>query len=149
MKNNTQDPLLFQFFNEVGIIEQLVRTNFESALPDGLKMSQFVVLNHLLRLDGEFSPNRLANALQVTKGAITNTLQRLESRGLVRINADPSDGRGKLVNLTAAGRKVREQCIRNISPLIADLNANFGEARFLKALPLLEEVRKYLDQRRS
>ena len=149
MSKKLHDPLLFRFFNEIGIIEQLGRAKFESVLPDGLKMSQFAVLNHLVRLDGDWNPVRLANAFQVTKGAMTNTVQRLESRGLVKVVSDPRDGRGKLVRLTAAGRKIREQCIRNTNPMLDELAARFDKKRFANALPLLEEVRKYLDEHRT
>lgn len=149
MPKQTEDPLLFRFFTEVGIIEQLARAALEHALPDDLKMSQFIVLNHLVRLGGDWNPARLANAFQVTKGAITNSLQRLESRGLVRIVPDPNDGRGKLVSLTAKGRSKREQCVRSIQPLLAELQRTFGEQRFVEVLPLLEEVRRYLDERRA
>ncbi len=148
MAGKTADPLLFRFFNEVGIIDQLARARLEQALPDGLKMSQFVVLNHLVRLGGAWSPARLANAFQVTKGAITNSLQRLEARGLVKVVPDPRDGRGKLVSLTPAGRKTRGQCVAAIQPLLVEMQRTFGEKRFEEALPLLEEVRKYLDANR-
>ena len=149
MNTPSQDPLLFRFFTEVGIIEQLVRTKLESVLPDGLKISQFIVLNHLVRLGGEWSPARLASAFQVTKAAITNTLKRLESRGLVAIAPDPNDGRGKLVSLTAAGQDMRQRCVHNIEPFLVDLKNEFSDQRFAKALPLLEELRKYLDQQRG
>lgn len=149
MTGKSQDPLLFRFLNEVGIIQQLARAKLESVLPDDLKMSQFIMLNHLVRLGDNWSPVRLANSFQVTKGAITNTLQRLETRGLVTVVSDPSDGRGKLVRLTAAGRNMREQCLHNIGPLLVDLEQNIGEKRFATALPVLEEVRKYLDDHRD
>jgi len=149
MARKAQVPLLFRFPNEVGIIEQLARAKLESVLPIGLRMSQFIVHNHLVRLGGDWSPARLANAFQVTKGAITNTLQRLQSRGLVKIVSHPGDGRGKLVCVTAAGRDMRKQCVRSINPLLGDLQAKFGEKRVADALPLLEEVRKYLDEQRS
>ena len=74
---------------EIGIIDQLSSARLESVLPDGLKMSHFIVLNHLVRLEGNWSPVRLASAFQVTKDAITNTLKKLEKRGLVSIEADP------------------------------------------------------------
>lgn len=149
MTGKTRDPLVFQFLTEVGIVDQLARARLESVLPDGLKISQFIVLNHLMRLGGDWSPARLASAFQVTKGAITNTLQRLESRGLVTVLPDPDDGRGKLVRLTAAGRKMRARAVRNVEPLLADLEAKFGEGHFARALPLLEELRKYLDDHRA
>ncbi len=148
MTKNPRTPSLFQFFNEIGIIDQLSRAKLERVLPDGLKISQFAVLNHLVRLDGKWSPARLANAFQVTKAAMTNTLQRLDSRGLIKIEADPDDGRAKLVSLTVAGREMREQCIGNIEPFLADINQQFSQERILDALPLLEEIRIYLDEHR-
>ena len=69
MVEPAEDPPAFRLFTEIGIIEQLARNRLERGLPDGLKVSQFVVLNHLVRLGGEWSPARLANAFQVTKGA--------------------------------------------------------------------------------
>jgi len=143
------DPLLFRFFNEVGIIEQLSRSAFERVLPDGLKISQFSVLNHFARLGGERSPAALARAFQVTKGAMTNTLQRLEARGLVTVRPDPRDGRGKLVTITPEGRRVRDRCIAATVPMAADLRARFGDAAFGDALPFLAEVRSYLDAARD
>nr|MBC8240058.1 MarR family transcriptional regulator [Alphaproteobacteria bacterium] len=90
MVEPTEDPLAFRFFTEIGIIEQLARNRLERVLPDGLKVSQFIVLNHLVRLGGEWNPARLAAAFQVTKGAMTNNLQRLEQRRLVQVLANPA-----------------------------------------------------------
>lgn len=143
------DPIAFRLFTEIGIIEQLVRNRLERSLPDDLKMSQFVVLNHLVRLGGEWNPARLASAFQVTKGAMTNTLQRLEKRGLLRVVADPNDGRGKLVSITEAGRKMRAVCLECIGPLLTDLSKVLSEAEYSLALPILEKVRRYLDTHRS
>ena len=143
------DPIAFRLFTEIGIIEQLARNRLERGLPDGLRMSQFVVLNHLVRLGGEWSPARLADAFQVTKGAMTNTLQRLEKRGLVRVLADPSDGRGKPVGITEAGRDMRARCVESIGPLFADLSRELSDKDFALVLPVLGKVRKYLDSHRS
>ncbi len=148
MSETNQDPLIFRFFTEIGIIEQLARAKLERVLPEGIKISQFTVLNHLARLHGKWSPARLAGAFQVTKAAMTNTLQRLESRDLIKIEADPSDGRGKLISLSQAGRKMREKCIANIGPLLVEMEKEFGEQKFIIALPFLEEIRSYLDEHR-
>ncbi len=148
-ENQSEDPLAFRLFTEIGIIDQLARNQLERGLPDGLKVSQFVVLNHLVRLGGEWSPARLANAFQVTKGAMTNTLQRLEKRGLVRVSADPRDGRAKRVIITRAGRHMREQCVKSVSPMLANLSREISGKDFALALPVLEKIRKYLDSHRS
>lgn len=149
MAESTEDPIAFQLLTEIGIIEQLARNRLERSLPDGLKISQFIVLNHLVRLGGEWSPVRLANAFQVTKGAMTNTLQRLEKRDLLRVVPDPRDGRGKLVSITAAGRKMRTRCIECINPLLTELSGEILDEDILAALPVLEKFRKYLDTHRS
>ena len=148
MSETRQDPVLFLFFTEIGIIEQLTRARLEKVLPDNMKMSHFALLNHLVRLGGEWSPARLAAALQVTRAAITNTLNRLEARGLVEIETDPDDGRAKLVSLTAAGKSRRDACVDKIKPLLVELEERFGREFFAKVLPQLQELRIYLDQHR-
>ncbi len=149
MTNKASDPLLFTFFNEVGIIEQLARNSIERVLPDGLKLSQFSVLNHFARLGLTQNPVELARAFQVTKGAMTNTVQRLEERGLVDVSPDPNDGRGKLVRITDEGRRVRESCLAAAGPLLAELEKEFGKEDFSAALPFLQKLRAYLDQARD
>ncbi len=149
MANPKTDPLPFVVFNEIGIIEQLARTRFERVLPDGLKVSHFSVLNHFVRLGGTRSPAELARAFQVTKGAMTNTIQRLEARGLVTVRPDPRDGRGKLVEITPAGRRVREQCVAALGPLLADVQAAFPREEFARTLPFLQALRAHLDRARD
>ena len=90
---------LFTLFNEIGIISQLSSARLARMLPHGLTVAQFSVLNHLVRLEGDWSPARLAAAFQVTKGTMTSTLQRLVAKGLISLEPDPSDGRAKHVKL--------------------------------------------------
>lgn len=149
MTESNDVPTAFQAFTEISIIEQLSRNELERQLPDGLKMSQFGVLNHLDRLGGEWSPLRLANAFQVTKGAMTNTLQRLEKRGLISIQSDPNDGRGKLVSLTKLGRETRHVCIKSVGSMLTDLSAEISDEELAEIIPTLQKLRKFLDERRS
>ncbi len=145
----SEDPLGFRFFNEIGIIEQLARNRFERVLPDGLKVPHFSVLNHLVRLGDGRSPLRLARAFQVTKSTMTNTLQRLEARGLVRIAPDPDDGRGKLVYLTPAGRRIRQKSIKALTPVLAEVEALLGRKALAGTLPVLQRLRAHLDAARN
>ena len=143
------DPVAFAVLNEIGIIEQLARNRFERTMPDGLKLPHFSVLNHLVRLGGEWSPVRLARAFQVTKGAMTNTLQRLEARGLIEIRPDPADGRGKLVSITHEGRRARDAAVGALAPALGKLRAAIPDEDFARALPFLTQLRTYLDQERE
>lgn len=144
-----EGPALFAVFTEISIIEHLARTALERALPDGLKASHFGVLNHMVRLGDGQSPVDIARAMQVNRGAMTNTLRRLEARGLVAVGPDPEDGRGKRVTLTPAGRAAREAGIGVAMGIVADLDLDgrLGAA-LLTALPALRELRSALDRKR-
>ena len=142
------DPILFRVFNEIGIIEQLARAAFEKVMPHGLKVSQFAVLNHLVRLGDGARPVDLARACQVTKGAMTNTLSRLEALEFIRLAPDSTDGRGKVVLLTPAGRAARMKAVQALAPALDELDTEIGAARFDAALPFLIDLRKALDDKR-
>lgn len=144
------DPTAFVFFNEVAIIEHLSRTAAERVLPEGLSLAGFTVLNHMVRLGHERrAPAQIANAVQVTKGAMTGTLKRLEAGGWVRIDPDPDDGRGKTVTLTPAGLAVREAAIANLGLLFGELLKAVDEAALATVLPTLQHVRRVLDAARD
>lgn len=57
---------------------------------------------------------------------MTSTLQRLEGKGLVAIEADAADGRGRLVAITEAGRTVHADCIVRLQPRLAEMVAAVG-----------------------
>ena len=149
MSKSSSDPPIFRFFTEIGIIEQLARNACERVMPGGLTLSQFAVLNHFARRGGAQSPLSLARAMQVTKGTMTNTLGKLEAKGLVAIAPDPADGRAKLVSLTAAGLALRQAAIAALAPDLESLLGEFGERRFARATPFLAQVRDYLDRARD
>lgn len=142
------DPIWFQVFNEIGIIHQLTTTAMERALPDGLSLAGFSVLHHLHRLPGDWGPARLARAFQVTKGAMTNTIQRLEAAGYITLDADPADARGKFVRLTPQGLSARDDSIRAITPLLTAVDAALDADSARAALPFLQTTRAWLDENR-
>jgi DNA-binding MarR family transcriptional regulator len=143
------DPPLFALLNEIAIIEHLARNRLERVLPDGLRVSHFVVLNHLVRLGDGRSLARIARAVQVERPAMTNTIQKLEARGLVCVGPDARDGRGKLVFLTDAGRAAREAAVAAAIGAIAPIARDVEEAELVAALPLLRRLRGLLDAARD
>lgn len=149
MTKPPQDPALFTFFNEIGILSQLSSNAFERVMPHGLTMSQFSVLNHLARLGDGKSPSHLATAFQVTRGAMTNTLAKLEASGFVDVRPDESDGRGKQVFLMKAGAKARGEALKALTPLLAEVARSFPEEEFAAALPFLQRLRAFLDAARD
>lgn len=148
MPRPNSSELTFKFFNEIGIINQLASNAFESCLPDGLTVSQFSVLNWFIRVDNEATPGRLATAFMVTKGAMTNTLKRLEDKGFIQVRPDEQSRRRKLVTMTPAGASARAAAIRAVEPLLKDVLKQFNSVELSASMPFLEQVRAFLDQRR-
>lgn len=139
---------LFAYFNEIAITSNLAVGMFERRLPDGLTNAQFGVLNWFHRVDDVATPGRLAVAFQVTAGAMTNTLKKLEASKLVKIEPDPTSGRQKLVTITAKGRRMREKAIAAAGPLLADFGDFFDLAAVEKQTRELARVREFLDEYR-
>jgi DNA-binding MarR family transcriptional regulator len=143
------DPPVFSLLNEIGIIEHLARNRLERALPEGLRLSHFIVLNHLTRLGDGRSLARIARAVQVERPAMTNTIQKLEARGLVRTTPDPRDGRGKLVYLTEAGRAARDGAVGLAEAAIGAVDHGLAEGEIAALLPPLRRLRGALDRARD
>jgi DNA-binding MarR family transcriptional regulator len=140
---------LFALFNEIGIIAQLSGSLFERRLPEGFLVSHFAVLNHLVRLGDGRTPLEIARAFQVPKTTMTHTLQGLEKAGLIAFAPNPADGRSKCVMLTDAGRTFRDTAIAALGPDLARLATAIPPARIAEILPLLAEVRVWLDRERG
>lgn len=144
------DPIAFEFFNEIGIIDQLAGTILERALPDAMTRAQFAVLNHFVRLGhDERSPAQLANAFQVTRPTMTSTLARLAREGLVAIRDDPADGRAKLVSLTDKGRAARDEAILAVGQVLPLLDQMIDPGEVAAILPILRRLRIALDSARD
>jgi len=74
----------------------------------GLGEGEFDVLAALRRAGApyELAPGELARHTMVTTGAATKRIDRLEAAGLVSRHVSDVDGRGRVVALTEAGRRV-------------------------------------------
>jgi DNA-binding MarR family transcriptional regulator len=109
-----------------------------------MELSHFSVLNHLAHIGAERTPAQLAQTFHLTRGAITNTLSKLEWAGWVHVRPDWDDARRKLVSISPAGLSARDAAIAAISPLVADVVAKVGEDRVRATLPVLRELRAKL-----
>lgn len=148
---NTEDKnkLTFQFFNEIGIIQQLATTAFNRRMPDGLHVSHFSILNHLIRLGDGKTPLSLSDAFQVTKGTMTHTLDTLSKRKFIMLAPHPTDGRSKVVFLTDEGRKFHASAIVSLAPLMKIMEQKINLEDLVEMLPKLREIREVLDQNRD
>jgi DNA-binding MarR family transcriptional regulator len=81
-----------------------------------LEIWTFDVLAALRRADPphQLSPGQLLAQTLVTSGTMTNRIDHLEARGLVRRRPDPSDARSVRVQLTAAGRRRVDAALQDL-----------------------------------
>jgi DNA-binding MarR family transcriptional regulator len=128
-------------FSEILTVDQLLRNRLSRVLPKGMELSHFSVLNHLVAVGGERSPAQLASVFYVTRGAMTNTLAKLEWAGYVHIRPDWDDARRKKVSISPAGKQARARAIDAISPLINQFIIEIEPARVRATLPVLRELR--------
>ncbi|MGB0505484.1 MAG: MarR family winged helix-turn-helix transcriptional regulator [Pikeienuella sp.] len=139
----------FALFTEVGIISQLNRAAVETALPPGLLMPHFSVLNHLVRLGDGQTPLAIARAMQTPKTSMTHTLVGLEAKGLVEMRRNPDDGRSKQVWITEAGKALRLTTVGKLAPGMAGFLNAFPASDLTRLAGELSEIRKWLDNARG
>ena len=137
--------LAIALFSELLTADQLVRNRLSKVLPKGMEISHFSVLNHLARVGDERAPAQLAKSFHVTRGAMTNTLSKLEWAGYVHIRPDWDDARRKMVAISPAGKQARDAALAAISPMISELVGELGDEKVRAVLPILRDLRGKLE----
>jgi DNA-binding MarR family transcriptional regulator len=91
-----------------GIARRLHRTMDETLAEFGLDNAEHKALSVLAQGGAPFrsTPGRLAKRMELSSGAMTNRLDRLEQAGLIRRLPDATDRRGVVVELTEHGHDV-------------------------------------------
>ncbi|MBY5971717.1 MarR family protein [Pseudooceanicola marinus] len=143
-----RNSLAIALFSEILAVDQMIRNRLSKVLPKGMELSHFSVLNHLARTGTERSPAQLAQTFHVTRGAMTNTLGKLEWAGYVHIRPDWDDARRKMVAISPAGRQARDAALTAVAPLFAGMLDEIPEEKVRAMLPLLRELRGKLDDER-
>ncbi|MCC5985776.1 MAG: MarR family transcriptional regulator [Rhodobacteraceae bacterium] len=132
-------------FSELLITDQLARARLSRVLPKGMELSHFAVLNLLAHAQEERTPAQLARAFHVTRGAMSNTLAKLEWAGYIHIRPDWDDARRKFVALSPAGRRARDAALTALTPLISEMVETVGTDRARAVIPVLRALRRVLD----
>ena len=143
---NKDNDLAVSLFSEILAVDQLARASVARVLPKGMELSHFSVLNHLAHAGVERSPAQLAKTFHLTRGAMTNTLHKLEWAGWVHVRPDWDDARRKMVAISPAGQAARDAALAAIAPVIADVVRKVGEDKAKAVLPVLREMRIKLSQ---
>ncbi|MCW1951680.1 MAG: MarR family transcriptional regulator [Octadecabacter sp.] len=138
------DSLAVALFSEILTVDQLARNSVSKALPKGMVLSHFSVLNHLARSQSEKTPAQIAKTFHLTRGAMTNTLRKLEAAGYIHIRPDWDDARRKLVTVSKSGLAARDAAMAAIAPVIAHAVDQVGAEQVRSILPALRELRQRL-----
>lgn len=145
MSDSTQN-LAMTLFSEILAVDQLARSSVARVLPKGMELSHFSVLNHLAHAAVEKSPAQLAQTFHLTRGAMTNTLSKLEWAGWVHVRPDWEDARRKMVSISPSGIAARDAAVAAIAPVIAQVVDTVGADKVRTALPVLREMRVQLSK---
>jgi len=143
--NDDTNALAVTLFSEILTADLLLRNRLSRVLPKGMEISHFSVLNHLVVVSGERTPAQLAQTFHVTRGAMTNTLNKLELAGHIHIRPDWDDARRKMVAISPAGRQARTLAISAIAPMINQVVDELGTDRVRAVLPTLRDLRVKLE----
>ena len=142
---SNENSLAVPLFGEILALDQLVRNRLAKVLPKGMELSHFSVLNQLSHTKNERTPAQIAKSFRVTRGAITNTLNKLELSGFIHVRPDWEDARRKMVSISLAGMVARNNALAAVTPIIEDLARDMGEGRLKAIVPILRELRQKLE----
>lgn len=139
---DSENSLAVSLFGEILALDQLVRARLAKVLPKGMELSHFSVLNQLSHTKIERTPAQIAKSFRVTRGAITNTLNKLELSGYIHIRPDWDDARRKMVSISPAGIVARNNALAAVTPIINELISEMGEERLRAIVPILRDLRQ-------
>lgn len=107
-----------------------------------LDSSSFDVLATLLRSGAPYclTPAILARDSMISTSAVAQRLNKLEGRALVTRKVNPDDGRGTLVALTPAGRKLIEAALPDHLAAEHAITAALTEAEQSQLAVLLQKL---------
>ena len=139
---DSENSLAVSLFGEILALDQLVRNRLAKVLPKGMELSHFSVLNQLSHTKTERTPAQIAKSFRVTRGAITNTLNKLELSGYIHVRPDWDDARRKMVSISPAGVVARNNALAAVTPIINELISEMGEERLKAIVPILRDLRQ-------
>jgi DNA-binding MarR family transcriptional regulator len=150
MRTAPGNPMPFRIINWVGIIDQLAGTQANRLLrPLDLALPQFVLLNHFShRPDEGKTVTAIAHAMQQPQPGITKTVQKLLAKAWLREEANPADGRSKVLFLTSAGLARHDAAVTVFTQALAPAFDGWSIAEQQSLFGLLDRLKTWLDANR-
>jgi DNA-binding MarR family transcriptional regulator len=94
-------------------------------------------------------PTEVAKRMQITRQSVNDLLGDLEQRGYLTREPDPTDGRARIIRLTAKGRRLEH--VINVQAREAELEIaeHLGPRRFAQLQAALTEFAAYANRQES
>lgn len=143
---NDNSNLAISLFSEILTIDQLLRNRLAKILPKGMQLSHFAVLSQLASAGTEKTPAQLAKSFHVTRGAMTNTLAKLEVAGYIHVRPDWEDARRKLIAISPSGQQALTVALTSVLPVIGAFINDLGSGKVKQVLPTLRYIRQSLEK---
>lgn len=134
------------------IVSKLFGTRMQILLErHDLTVGQFSILNHLMRHQGEGAGVRISDiaaAVEVEQPAVTKTVAKFQTMGLVEINSSPKDKRAKLVHVTPAAGPLLGKIYQDIGPDLMQAFSSLEPEGVGQLTQLLKQLGRWLDTNR-
>ncbi|SDE89251.1 transcriptional regulator, MarR family with acetyltransferase activity [Massilia sp. PDC64] len=128
-------------------------TRHIGVLREGLLQSEFTLTElrilYELAHHGDQQPAALCRELGLDRGYLSRIVGKFEAAGLVSKVDSATDGRAKLLRLTAHGRAVYEPLDRRSREEVGDMLSRFDETDQLRLLEAMNTIRDLLDRQGS
>ncbi len=134
-----------------GLSRRIHRSMDETLAEFGLDSAEHKALSTLAQAGPPYrsAPGKLAKRMDLSSGAMTNRLDRLEQAGLIRRLPDPDDRRGVVVELTEEGRSLYQQAVGVQAKKEALVTAALNEREKKQLNALLRRLMLEFERRES
>jgi DNA-binding MarR family transcriptional regulator len=136
--------------DRIGGLNKRLHREMDETLEDfGITFGEWKVLGTLWRAGAPHraSPGQLARIEELSTGAMTNRLDRLEAAGLVRRLPDPDDRRAVQVALTDKGRTTWERAVAEQAKKEAVVTSTLSDREKEQLTKLLRKLMRGFEKR--
>lgn len=109
-----------------------------SELPEGLTITDFMVLNSLM--NGKKTMVEISKEINVTQSSITLSISKLEEKDIVKRIRYPSDRRITFVEITDKGKEVVSSCQNKLNVVLLECIGNLSHAEKRNLLEVLKKL---------
>ena len=127
------------------ILFQIMGNKKNASLIESLR-GENAVLTYLVHHSTEIHPSELAEKLSLVPGRMTDILNTLEKKGMIRREKDPEDSRRVLVMITPKGIRNVTERREQIRMQYSGLYEALGLEDTIKLIELLVKVNQYFDE---